>query len=382
MLLNLFMNTDIITKLSFTIESPLSILRLLAIGIKIVALLGGIAYFTLSERKVMASIQRRIGPGVVGYWGLLQPLCDGLKLVIKEMIIPIRASKLLFVIAPGLFLLLAFLAWSVIPMGVNTVSYNTGFYNILYFLQYTGLMTQELTVLLASIFTGSKTSYFTNLEYSLLFILAISSLSVYPIIIAGWSSNSKYAFLGGLRSTAQMIAYEVSIGLILMPVIVLTGSLNLGDIVLRQEITGWFFIPLLGNVILFFISMLAETNRAPFDLPEAEGELVAGYNVEYASIIFAMFFLAEYCNMLFMSALMSVLFFGGWLPFFSSIIIEGSLAIKIIIFCFLFILMRAAYPRYRYDQLMNIGWKIFLPISLGLVILITGIYTAINIKYF
>jgi len=214
-----------------------------------------------------------------------------------------------------------------------------------------------------------------NINYGLLFLLAISSLNVYGIIIAGWASNSKYAFLGALRSAAQMISYEVSIGLCILPVILLSGSLNLGEIVFIQSITGWFVLPLLPCTIIFFISMLAETNRAPFDLPEAEAELVAGYNVEYSSIIFAMFFLGEYSNMLLMSAIIVILFFGGWLPgiLFPTVVPAFIIfSIKISLCCFLFILVRATFPRYRYDQLMNIGWKIFLPLTTGYLLFVVG----------
>lgn len=220
-----------------------------------------------------------------------------------------------------------------------------------------------------------------DISYGVLFLLAVSGLNVYGIIIAGWASNSKYAFLGALRSAAQMISYEVSLGLLILPVILLAGSLNLTEIVAAQERTVWFVFPLLPCAVMFFISMLAETNRAPFDLPEAEAELVAGYNVEYSSIIFAMFFLGEYSNMLLMATFIVLLFFGGWLaPLGILSFIPGSVffSLKIVIFCYLFILVRAAFPRYRYDQLMDIGWKIFLPLSLSYLVFIAGVLVAFD----
>lgn len=323
--------------------SQISWLNILVVKIilKAIFLLIAIAFYTLAERKIMAAVQRRLGPKVVGVVGLLQPLADGLKLVIKELIIPMRANKLLYVLAPVVFLVLSFSAWSLLPF--NSINVDR---NIL---------------------------SFSDFKYTILVILAISSLNVYPLIFGGWASNSKYAFLGGLRSAAQMISYEVSIGLLLLPIILLTESFNITTIVLWQKENGWLCIPLFLNMILVFISFLAETNRAPFDLPEAEGELVAGYNVEYASISFAMFFLAEYSNMLLMSTLMALLFLGGWSPF------ELSLFIKIILFTYLFVLIRAAFPRYRYDQLMNLGWKVFLPISLGLCLIIASLITGLTL---
>ena len=332
--------------------------------LKIVCILIAVAYFTIAERKVMAAIQRRKGPNVVGFWGLLQPLADGAKLVFKELLIPTRANAIIFLIAPIMVLVLSIISWSVIPSGVTT-SLSQPFSN--FFLA----NFQELN------FTAiTSQSTVADISYGVLFILAVSGLNVYGIIIAGWASNSKYAFLGSLRSAAQMISYEVSLGLLILPVILFSGSLNFTEIVAAQEKTGWFVFPLLPCAIMFFISMLAETNRAPFDLPEAEAELVAGYNVEYSSIIFAMFFLGEYSNMLMMATIMVLLFFGGWLPPFQILsFISGNLwfSLKIVIFCFLFILVRAAFPRYRYDQLMDIGWKIFLPLSLSYLVFVTGI---------
>ena len=338
--------------------------------IKIICVLIAVAYFTIAERKIMAAIQRRRGPNVVGFWGLLQPLADGLKLFIKELLVPTKANPVIFLLAPTLIIALSLISWSVIPFNnseqIITIDRLQNF--------------DEANRINFSMHkfwhTTVNTSQLANINYTILFVLAISSLNVYGIIIAGWASNSKYAFLGALRSAAQMISYEVSIGLVILPVILLSGSLNFINIVSMQKQTGWFVFPLFPCAIIFFISMLAETNRAPFDLPEAEAELVAGYNVEYSSIIFAMFFLGEYSNMLLISAVISLLYFGGWtLPFVPENLISSEiiLATKIGIFCFLFILVRAAFPRYRYDQLMSIGWKIFLPLGLSYLIFIYGI---------
>jgi len=315
----------------------------LALG-TIVPLLVAIAYYTLAERKVMASIQRRKGPNVVGFWGLLQPLADGLKLVVKEMVIPRRANIILFLFAPMLTLILALCMWVVIPFNFGVV--------------------------------------LIDLEYGVLYLLALSGLAVYGIIIAGWASNSKYAFLGALRATAQMISYEVSISLVVVQIVMVTGSLNLTDIVLVQDAGVYNVFLLFPICIIFFISILAETNRAPFDLAEAEAEIVAGYNLEYSAIIFAMFFLGEYCNMIVMSALMAIFFFGGWSnPFVSYAFFLGEFifSIKTVFFCFLFIVVRAMLPRYRYDQLMSIGWKVFLPFNLGYLIFIASIFYGFNL---
>ncbi len=309
----------------------------------VLPLLGAVAYLTLMERKVIGAMQLRKGPNVVGPFGLLQPLADGLKLMLKEVIIPLKANKILFLAAPIITFLLALIAWAVIPFGEGLV--------------------------LADINVGVT------------YLLATSSLGVYGIIIAGWASNSKYAFLGAIRSSAQMISYEVSIGLIIINVILLSGSLNLSEIILSQQ-DGWYIWPLFPMFILFFISTLAETNRLPFDLPEAESELVAGYNVEYSSMPFAMFFLGEYANMILMSAMTAILFLGGWLApvdndFFNAIpgLIWFILKIVFLLFCFIWV--RATLPRYRYDQLMRLGWKVFLPLSLIWVVL-----TASYIVYF
>ena len=319
----------------------LTVLKILSV---VVVVLIGVAYFTLAERKIMGTIQRRKGPNVVGFQGLLQPLADGLKLFVKESILPSNANKALFILAPMLTFGLSLIGWAVIPFGESLV--------------------------LADINVG------------ILYLLAVSALGVYGIILSGWSSNSKYAFLGALRSAAQMVSYEVSIGFILITVVLCSGSFNLSSIVLAQE-KVWFCVPHLPMFVLFFISALAETNRHPFDLPEAEAELVSGYNVEYSAMGFALFFLGEYANMLLMSALTAILFLGGWLPLFNVFpftIIPGSVwfGLKIGFFVILFIVMRACLPRFRYDQLMSLGWKVFLPFSLGWLILTASILMSFN----
>ena len=296
--------------------------------ITFLCILLAIAFFTIAERKVLASIQRRKGPNVTGFWGTLQAIADGLKLIFKEVVIPVRANWVLFLAAPSITLLIGLLIWVLIPF--------------------------------------SDINYLTNFDFSLLFIYALSSIGVYGVIGAGWSSNSKYAFLGSLRSAAQLISYEVSIGLLLLPISICANSFNLIEIVNQQNIGTWFCLPLLPTCIVFFISLLAETNRAPFDLPEAEAELVAGFNVEYSAMTFALFFLAEYSNMLWLSVIMAICFFGGWLA--PTSLLPSSmfwLVFKTMIICFLIIKVRANYPRYRYDQLMNLGWKVFLPFSIG-----------------
>jgi len=336
--------------------------------IKIICILIAVAYFTIAERKIMAAIQRRVGPNIEGgIFGLLQPFCDGLKLFIKELVLPSRANIFIFLFAPLLVFILSLLGWAVLPFYTNS-TFN-------YFLIFTNNYTNNW-----------YNTFIADLNFGIFFLLAISSLNVYGIILGGWASNSKYAFSGALRSSAQMISYEVSIGLTILPVVLLAGSFNFTDIILLQGQTVWFFLPLLPCSIIFFVSMLAETNRAPFDLPEAEAELVAGYNVEYSSMIFALFFLGEYSNMLVMSSFIVVLFFGGWLsPFgcnfwiIQNILAPLIFAIKIIIIAFIYILVRAAFPRYRYDQLMDIGWKIFLPISLGFFIFVSSILISFNI---
>ena len=314
----------------------INILQFLSI---IIPLLIAVAYFTLVERKVIGSIQSRVGPNVVGFFGLLQPLADGLKLLIKETIFPSSANLIIFFVAPIITFTLSLIGWAVIPFDYNVI--------------------------------------FANINVGMLYLFAVSSLGVYGIIIAGWSSNSKYAFLGALRSAAQMISYEVSIGLIIIIVLLSSGSLNLINIVISQK-NSWFIVPFFPLFLMFFISALAETNRPPFDLPEAEAELVAGYFVEYSAMGFALFFLGEMSNIILMSAITVILFLGGWLPPVSILIlnlIPGYFwfALKISFILFLFVWVRAAYPRYRYDQLMQLGWKVFLPLSLGLVLLYSGI---------
>lgn len=324
---------DIVLYLIPTLELALKI-----IGV-ILVLMVGFAYLTLAERKVIAAMQLRKGPNVVGPFGLLQPLADGVKLMFKELIIPKRANKFVFILAPMVTLILSLIAWAVIPIGEGMV--------------------------LADINVG------------VLYLLAISSLGVYGIIMAGWASNSTYAFLGAIRSAAQMVSYEVSIGFVIITVLLMVGSLNLTDVVMAQK-NGWFvFSPLLPMFFLFFISTLAETNRHPFDLPEAEAELVAGYNVEYSSMTFAMFFIGEYINIILMATITTILFLGGWLPPFDHHILNVvpgliwfGLKVSFILFCFLWV--RAALPRYRYDQLMRLGWKVFLPFSLFWVVLTAG----------
>ena len=294
-----------------------------------------IAYLTYFERKVIGAIQLRKGPNVVGPFGLLQPLADGIKLLTKETIFPENSNKFIFALSPILTFALALLGWAVIPV--------------------------DFKIVLADINVG------------IMYVFAISSLGVYGIIMAGWASNSRYAFLGALRSAAQMISYEVSIGLIIVSVLLTSRSLNLSEIVMAQK-DLWYVIPHFPMFVIFFISTLAETNRAPFDLPEAESELVAGYNVEYSSMTFGLFFLGEYGNMILMSSMSTILFLGGWLPPFDTEyfnIIPGFLwfLLKVTFLLFVFLWVRATLPRYRYDQLMSLGWKLFLPLSLFWIII-------------
>ncbi len=293
-------------------------------------LLIAVAYLTLMERKVLAAMQLRMGPNVVGPFGLLQPFADAVKLMFKETILPTSANKVVFVLAPVVTFVLSMMAWAVMPVGDGLV--------------------------------------ISNINVGVLYLFAISSLGVYGIIMAGWASNSRFAFLGALRSSAQMVSYEVSMGFIIITVLLCAGSLNLSDIVRAQQ-RVWFALPLFPMFVMFFISTLAETNRHPFDLPEAEGELVAGYQVEYSSMTFALFFLGEYANMILMAGMTTVLFLGGWLPPLAVAPftwVPGPLwfVFKVIALLFVFIWVRAALPRYRYDQLMRLGWKVFLPLSL------------------
>jgi NADH-quinone oxidoreductase subunit H len=343
----------------------------------LVPILLAVAFLTLVERKVLASIQRRVGPDVVGFYGLLQPIADAAKPIVKETVLPRTANTLLFILSPISTFFLSLSGWAVVPMNSSHV--------------------------------------IADIDLGVLYIFAVSSLSVYGIIIAGWSSDSRYAFLGSLRSAAQMISYEVSIGLILINVVLCVGSLNLSKIVAYQEHV-WLIFPLFPLALLFFVSALAETNRTPFDLPEAEGEIVAGYNVEYSSIVFTLFYISEYANIILLSTLTVLFFLGGWLftmplSFISTIltliipfggysflltffqtmfpslafdqhyllnldlgIAPGLIfAFKITLVLFLFVWVRAAFPRYRYDQLMRLGWKVFLPLSLGFVIFTSGL---------
>jgi NADH-quinone oxidoreductase subunit H len=300
----------------------------LASVLNLVFLLIAVAYLTLAERKILGAIQLRRGPSVVGFIGLLQPFADGLKLLLKETIFPRNANKLIFIFAPILTFALSLSFWVVIPFSPGSV--------------------------------------ICDIDLGVLFILVVSSLNVYGIVLAGWSSNSKYAFLGAVRSAAQMVSYELSIGLILLCLLLPVGSLNLSDIIAAQE-KVFFIVPFFPLFVIFFICVLAETNRTPFDLPEAEAELVAGYNVEYSSLAFALFFLAEYANMILMSAFTSIMFLGGWLApcvfwFLPSVVV---FALKIIGLLFVFIWIRGTLPRYRYDQLMYLGWKVFLPVTFG-----------------
>lgn len=312
-----------------------------SVVVTIIPLLGGVAIFTLAERKVMATIQRRRGPNVVGFWGLLQPFADGLKLIIKEVIVPAKADRVPFLMAPAVSFILSVLGWSLIPL-----------YG-------------DLSVRSASLF---------NPNLGILFVFAISSLGAYGVLIGGWASNSKYALLGALRSAAQMISYEVSLGLSVLPIFICSSTLNLSEIVEKQE-NIWYGFPLFPLMIIFLISLLAETNRAPFDLPEAEAELVAGFNVEYSGVTFALFFLAEYSSMLFMGVLAVLLFLGGWNNFmFLSLPPVFNFFFKSVFFFFMYIFVRANFPRLRYDQLMNICWKVFLPLTLAYVVFISCIF--------
>jgi len=317
---------------------------LLLFIIMIVPLLLAIAFFTVLERQLMAAIQRRQGPNIVGFYGLFQAITDGLKLLVKESILPKSASVLIFIFSPVFTFGLAMAGWVVIVGGENQM--------------------------------------LSDFNLGLLYIFALSGLGVHTVIMAGWSSNSKYAFLGGLRSAAQMISYEVSLGVVIVAVILFTGSLNLSSIV-ESQANLWNAWPLFPMFLMFFISALAETNRHPFDLPEAEAELVSGYNVEYSAMGFALFFLAEYSNIILISSVAGLLFLGGWFPitelFFLNLI-PGSIyfAMKTIFFMLLFIIVRAILPRYRYDQLMRLGWKIFLPIALALTFFYSSILLSFN----
>ena len=310
----------------------------------LVPLLLAVAMMTLAERKIMAAIQLRRGPNVVGPFGLFQPFADAIKMLMKETIIPSGANRVLFLMAPMLTFALAMIAWAVIPVGDGWA--------------------------------------IADINVGILYLFAVSSMGVYGIIIAGWASNSKYPFLGALRSAAQMVSYEVSMGFVIVTVLLCVGSLNLNAIVKAQE-TIWFVIPLFPMAIIFFISTLAETNRSPFDLPEGESEIVAGFFVEYSSLSFGLFFLGEYANMFLMAAMTTILFLGGWLPPFGLepfTWIPGPIwfVLKICFIMFVFVWVRATFPRYRYDQLMRLGWKVFLPFSLFYLVLVAGVLLAMG----
>jgi NADH-quinone oxidoreductase subunit H len=301
----------------------------------LVPVLVSVAMIVWLDRRVWAFVQKRQGPNVVGPFGLLQSLADALKYIFKEIIIPASSNKVIFILAPIVTMTLALISWAVIPF--------------------------------------SETQVLANINVGILYLFAVSSLGVYGIIMGGWASNSKYPFLGAIRSAAQMVSYEVSIGIIIINVLLCVGSLNLNDIVLAQQ-NIWFVLPLFPMFVIFFISALAETNRPPFDLPEAEAELVAGYQTEYSGMMYAMFWLGEYANILLMCAMGSILFLGGWLSpidLYPFNLIPGAfwLIFKIIFLFILFALVKAIVPRYRYDQLMRLGWKIFLPLSLTWVVL-------------
>jgi NADH-quinone oxidoreductase subunit H len=309
----------------------------------LVPVLVSVAMIVWLDRRIWAFVQKRQGPNVVGPFGLLQSLADALKYIFKEVIIPSSSNKVIFILAPIVTMTLALISWAVIPF--------------------------------------SATQVLADINVGILYIFAVSSLGVYGIIMGGWASNSKYPFLGAIRSAAQMVSYEVSIGVIIINVLLCVGSLNLNDIVMAQE-NLWFVIPLFPMFVIFFISALAETNRPPFDLPEAEAELVAGYQTEYSGMMYAMFWLGEYANILLMCAMGSVLFLGGWLSpidLFPFNVIPGAiwLILKILLLFILFALVKAIVPRYRYDQLMRLGWKVFLPLSLTWVV-----FTASYLFYF
>jgi len=321
------------------------VVPLIFIALKVILivlpLLLSVAYLTYAERRVIGLMQMRRGPNRVGPFGLLQPIADAVKLIFKETIVPTPASKIVFMIAPMITFILSLVGWAVIPFSEGWV--------------------------------------LSDMNVGVLYVLAVSSLGVYGIIMAGWASNSKYAFLGAIRSSAQMISYEVSMGLVIVTVLLVTGSLNLSEIVeYQREMPFWIHLLLAPMAVVFFISVLAETNRLPFDLPEAESELVAGYNVEYSSMSFALFFLGEYANMILVSAMTVTFFMGGYLPPFGIsflYLIPGFIwfVLKICFLLFVFLWIRATLPRYRYDQLMHLGWKVFLPLTLFWVVLVASL---------
>lgn len=322
---------------------PTVIQILLKIVLLVGPLMGLVAYYTLAERKIIGYMQIRIGPNRVGPRGLLQPIADAVKLMFKEIVLPTKANKILFLIAPMLTLGPALAAWAVFPFDAGLV--------------------------------------LADIDAGLLYIIALTSLGVYGVIIAGWASNSKYGFLGAMRSAAQIVAYEIAMGFALVGVLVAAGSLNLGDIVRAQEggLLTWFWLPLLPLFGIYFISGVAETNRAPFDVAEGESEIVAGFHVEYSGMAFALFFLGEYANMILISALSALLFLGGWLSPLPATWVDGVflldhgmhwLLLKTFFFMFLFFWFRATFPRYRYDQIMRLGWKVFIPITIVWILVI------------
>jgi NADH-quinone oxidoreductase subunit H len=311
----------------------------LKIAVVLVPLILGVAYFTYWERKILAWMHARVGPNRVGWKGVLQPFADVIKMLLKEIVVPSSANRFLFLTAPVLSLVPAFAVWAVVPM--------------------------------------SDTFVIADIDAGLLYVLALTSLGVYGVILAGWASNSKYAFLGAMRSAAQIVAYEIAMGFALVGVLMAGGSLNLGEIILAQQgtsIASWFVWPLFPLFVVYFISGVAETNRAPFDVAEGESEIVAGFHVEYSGIAFGLFFLAEYANMILITALTAVFFFGGWLsPFagvpglentFLAAPSVGWLLAKMVVFCFIFLWFRATFPRYRYDQIMRLGWKVLIPVTI------------------
>lgn len=318
--------------------------KLLHMGILTGVLLVSVAYVVYFERKVMGAMQRRQGPMTVGPFGLFQTFADAFKLISKEVVFPSQANKPVFMLAPMLTMTLAVAAWAVIPTGAQTV--------------------------------------IANINVGVLYLFAISSLGVYGVIMAGWASNSKYAFLGGMRSASQMVSYEVSMGLVIVTVILCTGSMNLTEIV-EADRPWWMVVLLFPMLVIFLVSILAETNRAPFDLPEGESELSGGFLVEYSSIAFVLFFLGEYANMILMSAMTTILFLGGWLPPFgieALAFIPGFIWFfaKVFLVLFFYVWVRATFPRYRYDQLMRLGWKVFLPFSMVWVVVVAGVLLALG----
>ncbi len=329
------------------------IVVLVKIVVVLVPLILSVAYFTYWERKILAWMHARIGPNRVGWQGLLQPFADVIKMLLKEIVVPTNSNKFLFLVAPVLSLVPAFAVWAVVPFSDNFV--------------------------------------IANIDAGLLYVLALTSLGVYGVILAGWASNSKYAFLGAMRSAAQIVAYEIAMGFALVGVLMAARSLNLGEIIVAQEgtsILSWFFIPLFPLFIVYFISGIAETNRAPFDVAEGESEIVAGFHVEYSGIAFGLFFLAEYANMILITALTVVFFFGGWLSPLAGIPgLEGTLlaapsflwlAVKMAAFAFLFLWFRATFPRYRYDQIMRLGWKVLIPVTI-VWIAVEGVMVALQV---